>query len=135
MAGKTTGYALAGIVIAVAGILIGVGALYLCAASAPGVDAGSRLTVAAGLLIAGLILMGVGVVVIWVVRTRGPRPIQQVTQQLELDMAGEISVEKLKCESCGAELSKDNVTLAQGAVIISCPYCNSTYQITEEPKW
>jgi DNA-directed RNA polymerase subunit RPC12/RpoP len=135
MAGRTIGYALAGIVVAVAGILIAVGALYLCAASAPGVDVASRLTVAIGLLVVGLILMGVGVVIIWVIRTRGPRPIQQIVQQLELDMPGDADLEKLKCQNCGAELDKDSVTLAEGAVVISCPYCGSSYQITEEPKW
>lgn len=135
MAGRTIGYALAGIVVAVAGILIGVGALYLCSASAPGVDAASRLTVAVGLLLVGIILVAVGVVIIWVVRTRGPRPIQQVVQQLQVDMPDDIGVEKLKCQNCGAELDKDSVSLAEGAVMISCPYCGSTYQITEEPKW
>lgn len=133
--GRTMGYGLAGIVVAAACILILFGAVYLCSASAPGVDVGSRLMVAIGLLVAGLILMGIGVAIIWVLRTRGPRPIQQIVQQLELDMPGDTSLEKLKCQNCGAELDKDSVTLAEGAAVISCPYCGSTYQITEEPKW
>jgi hypothetical protein len=135
MAGRTIGYAVAGIVVAAAMILIGVGALYLCAASAPGVDAGSRVMVASGLLIVGLILMGVGVAIVWVVRTRGPAPIQQITQQLELDMAGDTDLEKLKCQNCGAQLDKDSVTLAEGAAVINCPYCGTSYQLTEAPKW
>ena len=126
---------MAAIVAAVGIVLIGVGALYLCAASAPGVDAGSRVMVAVGLFIVGLILMGVGVAIVWVVRTRGPAPIQQITQHLDLDMPAEVTAEKLKCDSCGAELSKDDVSLVQGAVMINCPYCGTTYQITEEPKW
>jgi len=44
-------------------------------------------------------------------------------------------VAKLKCQSCGAELSKDSVSLVKGAIMINCPYCGSTYQLTEEPKW
>jgi hypothetical protein len=135
MAGRSVGYAVAGIVVAVAAILIGVGAVYLCSASAPGVDVGSRVMVAVGLLLVGLILMGIGVAIIWVVKTRGPAPIQQITQQVELDMPGDVNVEKLKCQSCGAELSKDAVSLVQGAIMINCPYCGSTYQLTEAPKW
>ncbi len=133
MTGRTIGYAVGGIVIAVAGLIIGVGSLYICAASAPG--PGGRLTSGIILLIVGLVVMGIGVAIIWVMRTRGPQPIQQVVQQLELDMPGDSGLEKLKCQSCGAELSKDSVSLAEGAVMISCPYCGSTYQITEEPKW
>jgi DNA-directed RNA polymerase subunit RPC12/RpoP len=113
----------------VAGILILFGVLYLWSIPA----AGPNQVVSR--LIVGLISMGAGVVIIWVVRTRGPRPIQQVVQQLELDMPGDTSLEKLKCQNCGAELDKDSVTLAEGAAVISCPYCGSTYQITEEPKW
>lgn len=135
MAGRTVGYGLAGIVLAAAGVMILVGATYLCSASAPGVDVTSRLTVAVGLLLVGIILVAVAVVIIWVIRTRGPAPIQQVVQQLQVDMPGDVAVEKLKCQNCGAELSKDSVTLEEGAVMISCPYCGSTYQITEEPKW
>jgi DNA-directed RNA polymerase subunit RPC12/RpoP len=83
----------------------------------------------------GIILIGVGVAIVWVVRTRGPAPIQQITQQLELGTPGEVVVEKLKCQNCGAELGKDTASLVQGAVMINCPYCGSTYQLTEEPKW
>jgi len=135
MAGKSIGYVVAGIVIAGACVLIGVGAIYLCSASAPGVNASSRVMVAVGLFLVGLILMGIGVAIVWVVRTRGPAPIQQITQQVQLDVPGDINVEKLKCQSCGAELSKDAVSLVQGAIMINCPYCGSTYQLTEAPKW
>ena len=135
MAGRTIGYAVAGVVVAVACILIGFGAIYLCSASAPGVDVGSRVMVAAGLLLVGIILVGVGVAIVWVVRTRGPAPIQQITQQLEVDMPGDTTLETLKCRNCGAQLDKDSVSLAAGAVVINCPYCGTTYQIAEEPKW
>jgi DNA-directed RNA polymerase subunit RPC12/RpoP len=85
--------------------------------------------------VVGLVGMGIGLGIVWVVRTRGPAPIQQITQQVELDMPGDVNVEKLKCQSCGAELSKDAVSLVQGAIMIKCPYCGSTYQLTEAPKW
>ena len=124
MVGRVLGYV-------VAGILILFGVLYLWSIPA----AGSGQIVSR--LIVGLISLGVGVVIIWVVRTRGPAPIQQITQQVDLDLqaGGQLNVEKLKCQSCGGELSKDHVSLVQGAVMINCPYCGSTYQLTEEPKW
>jgi DNA-directed RNA polymerase subunit RPC12/RpoP len=137
MVGRIIGYVVAAGVVFVAVLFILGGGIYLCSASAPGVDVGSRATFAIGLLVVGIILMVVGVVIIWVIRTRGPAPIQQITQQvdIDLDMPGDVSADKLKCQSCGGELSKDHVSLVQGAVMISCPYCGSTYQLTEEPKW
>jgi predicted RNA-binding Zn-ribbon protein involved in translation (DUF1610 family) len=124
MAGRIIGYV-------VAGILILFGVLYLWSIPA----AGSSQIVSR--LIVGVVSLGIGVVIIWVVRTRGPAPVQQITQQVDvqLEMGADVNVEKLKCQSCGAELSKDNVSLVQGAVMIKCPYCGSTYQLTEEPKW
>ncbi len=137
MAGRTIGYGVAALVAFVAALFILYGGINLCSASAPGVDFGSRMAVAIGWLVVGIILMVVGIVIIWVVKTRGPAPIQQITQQIDvdLDMPGDVSVDKLKCQSCGGELSKDHVSLVQGAVMINCPYCGSTYQLTEEPKW
>lgn len=122
LAGRIIGYVAAGVL-----ILFGVLYLWSIPAAAPS-QVVSRLIVS-------IISLGIGVVIIWVIRTRGPRPLQQIVQQVELDMPGDVSLDQLKCQSCGAELSKDSVTLAEGAVIISCPYCGSSYQITEEPKW
>ena len=124
MVGRIVGYV-------VAGILILFGVLYLW--SIPAAGSGQFVS----RLVVGGVSLAVGVVIIWLVRTRGPAPIQQITQQVELDveMGGDVNVEKLKCQSCGAELSKDHMALAHGAVMINCPYCGSTYQLTEEPKW
>jgi hypothetical protein len=124
MLGRVLGYV-------VAGILILFGVLYLWSIPA----AGSSQVVSR--LIVGVISLAIGVVIIWVVRTRGPAPIQQITQNVDvdLDMPGDVNVEKLKCQNCGAELSKDDVSLVQGALMVKCPYCGSTYQLTEAPKW
>ena len=61
---------------------------------------------------------------------QGPQEIVQ-----KIDLSGDIELEKLKCQNCGAELSKDSVTVREGAVFISCPYCGAAYQMVEEPKW
>ncbi|HUW95547.1 MAG TPA: hypothetical protein VMW58_07145, partial [Anaerolineae bacterium] len=92
MIGRIIGYV-------VAGILILFGVLYLWSIPA----AGSSQIVSR--LIVGVISMAIGVVIIWVVRTRGPAPVQQITQQVDLELGGDVNVEKLKCQSCGGELS------------------------------
>lgn len=122
MVGRILGYV-------VAGVLILIGVLYLWSIPA----AGSGQIVSR--LVVGVVSLAIGVVIIWVIRTRGPAPIQQITQQVELDMPGDVTVEKLKCQNCGGELGKDDISLVQGAVMVKCPYCGSTYQLTEAPKW
>ena len=120
--GKIIGYV-------VAGILILFGVLYLLAAFSA--DAASPV----GRLLVGGALVVVGLGIIFLVRMREPKPKQEVTIHQKLDIGGDIEMEALKCTSCGAQLDKSSISLAQGAAVVSCPYCNATYQITEEPKW
>jgi len=54
---------------------------------------------------------------------------------LNVDLPGNVSLESLKCQQCGGILTKDSISLVNGAPMVSCPYCNTTYQLTEEPKW
>jgi uncharacterized Zn finger protein len=52
-----------------------------------------------------------------------------------VDLPGETKIEQVKCKSCGGTLSAKDITLANGAPMVNCPYCNMIYQLTEEPKW
>jgi DNA-directed RNA polymerase subunit RPC12/RpoP len=120
--GKIIGYI-------VAGILLLFGVLWLLSAfSADTPSPGGRLLVG-GLLV----LIGLGLIV--AVRLREPKPEQQVTIRQEIDIGGDVDMETLKCRNCGAQLDKGAISIAEGAVIVSCPYCGTTYQIVEEPKW
>jgi hypothetical protein len=59
--------------------------------------------------------------------------VQQVT--MKVDLPGETKIEQMKCRSCGGSLSADNIKMIAGAPTVSCPFCGTTYQLTEEPKW
>ena len=120
--GKIIGYI-------VAGILLFFGVIWLLSAfSSEASSQGGRL------LVGGiLVLLGLGIIV--AVRLREPKPEQKVTIRQEIDIGGDVEMEALKCESCGAQLDKSAISMAQGAVVVTCPYCSATYQIVEEPKW
>ncbi|MGD9144464.1 MAG: hypothetical protein PVI80_02790 [Anaerolineae bacterium] len=112
-----------------AGILIFFGVLFLWAAfSAEAASPGGRL------IVGGLsVLIGLGIIV--AIRLREPKAKQEVVVRQQIDIGGDVEMEALKCESCGAQLDKSAISLAEGAVVVSCPYCSATYQIVEEPKW
>lgn len=59
----------------------------------------------------------------------------EVVQQVKIDLPGQTKIEQMKCRSCGGSLSADNVKMIAGAPTVECPYCGTTYQLTEEPKW
>lgn len=58
---------------------------------------------------------------------------QNVT--LKVDLPANVSMDTLKCKSCGGSLTMDNIQMVAGAPVVNCPYCKTTYQLTEEPKW
>ncbi len=120
--GKMIGYI-------VAGILLLFGVLWLLSAfSAEATSPGGRL------LVGGvLVLLGLGI--LFAVRLREPKPKQEVVVRQQIDIGGDVEMEALKCRNCGAQLDKSAISLVEGAVMVTCPYCGATYQIVEEPKW
>lgn len=120
--GKIIGYI-------IAGILLLFGVLWLLSAFSAGtLNPGGRLLVG-GLLV----ILGLGIIV--VIRLREPKPQQEVVIHQQIDIGGDVDMEALKCQSCGAQLDKSAISLKEGAVVVTCPYCAATYQIVEEPKW
>jgi hypothetical protein len=112
-----------------AGVLVFFGVLFLWAAfSSEATNPGGRL------LVGGLsVLIGIGIIV--AVRLREPKPKQEVTIHQQVDLTGEVDAEALKCHNCGSQLDKSAISVVEGAIMVTCPYCGTTYQLTEEPKW
>lgn len=112
-----------------AAILIFFGVLFIWGAFSP---SGST-----GWIPVGVISVGIGFGLIWFASRQkasqaGAGP---TNLQLKIDLPANVSMDSLKCKSCGGSLTMDNIKMIAGAPVVSCPYCHSTYQLTEEPKW
>ncbi len=114
-----------------AAILILFGVLYILGAFSPEVK-GSPW----GIMLTGVILIAIGFGLIWFASRRKPET-QAGTQNvtLKIDLPANVNLETLKCKSCGGALTMDNIEMVAGAPVVHCPYCGTTYQLTEEPKW
>jgi len=91
-----------------------------------------------GWLIIGAILLVVGFAIIIVVSLLLKKPSTTTEQHqttLQVNLPGDVNVERFKCADCGAQLTMDNVKMVAGAPMVECPYCDAAYQLTEEPKW
>jgi DNA-directed RNA polymerase subunit RPC12/RpoP len=110
-----------------AGILIFFGVLFIWATFSPEGQT--------GWLFIGLVSVAIGFGLIWFAsRQKPPQPgDQNVT--LKIDLPGNVGLDSLKCRSCGGALTNDNIKMLAGAPVVTCPYCGSTYQLKEEPKW
>jgi DNA-directed RNA polymerase subunit RPC12/RpoP len=85
----------------------------------------------------GLVGVIIGFGIIWFAsRSRGgasDTSPQNVT--LQVDLPGEMSMQKFKCSNCGNPLTKDDIKMVDGAPTVNCPYCGQVYTLSEEPKW
>ncbi|MGA2491198.1 MAG: hypothetical protein ABSF99_13605 [Anaerolineales bacterium] len=117
------------LLLAAAGICVGGFILLGASGGAQGVTGiGST-----GVVVGVLALVGGIVMVVIAARKTKQETAQNVT--LNLDLPGETKIEQMKCKSCGGTLTADNIKMVNGAPMVTCPYCNTVYQLTEEPKW
>ncbi len=117
-------------------VLVFFGVLWMWASTAEeaGAQAGSRFGVGACLVVVGLLLIaGAGILMYRSYRRYQAEKPQTIVQKI--DLTGDLSLAELKCRACGATLAKDNIVVKAGAVVVSCPYCGSSYEIEEAPKW
>ena len=88
-----------------------------------------------GWLVVGVISVGIGFGLIWFASRRRPAAEGEQNVTLNVELPGNVSLDSLKCRSCGGSLTADNIKMVAGAPVVSCPYCGTTYQLTEDPKW
>lgn len=109
-----------------AGILIFFGIIFIYSAFSPQGQVGNILV--------GLISVGIGFGLIWLgTHQRASQSVENVT--LKIDLPANIDLDTLKCRACGGALTTENIKMVAGAPVVTCPYCGTTYQLTEEPKW
>jgi hypothetical protein len=94
------------------------------------------LTFGIGFALTGIFFVFGGVGLIWL----GSRKVgltdsgsQQVV--MKIDLPGNTKISQMKCQSCGGAITSEDIKIMAGAPVVTCPYCQATYQLTEEPKW
>jgi len=128
---KTLLYIGAGILFLIGLCLVGYGVLSVVGSTSAQGDS-SWLGFGLGFGCAGVLFIGGGAGLVYLAM-RGQKT--EIVQELKIDLPGDMQLEEMKCRSCGGTLSSDNIKLVDGAPMVNCPYCGSTYQLTEEPKW
>jgi hypothetical protein len=131
--GRTLSYIAAVILILIGVVSLFIGIIFIWGSASANSQPG---WVVIGLVSAtiGIVLIGGGAYLISLAgRGKMGAPTQNVT--LNVDLPANVSLDALKCKSCGGTLTMDNITMVAGAPVVNCPYCHSTYQLTEDPKW
>jgi len=86
-----------------------------------------------GRFIVGVILFLAAGGLVYLARVR-PQTVERTTVQ-RIDLSGDVNLEEFRCRSCNAPLSKDEIEVKAGAIMVQCDHCGATYQVEEAPKW
>ena len=134
--GRTMMYVGAGILFLMGICLVGYGALNVIGStSAQGNSA--WLSFGIGFLVVGLVFLAGGAGLVWLgarkTASGGGGDAQQVI--MKIDLPGDTKISQMKCQSCGGAITSADIKMMAGAPVVTCPYCQATYQLTEEPKW
>lgn len=133
MANKTLLYIGAGVLFLVGLCFLGYGALNVIGSTASASNA-NWLNYGLGFGCVGVLFLAGGAGLIYAV-LRGQKT--EVTQQvtMKVDLPGDVQMEQMTCRNCGGVLKPENVKMVAGAPVVECPWCGTTYQLTEQPKW
>ncbi len=128
--GRTLNYIVAAILIIIGLILaVIIGLSFIVQAGR-----GGSVTIGVIFLVVGFLFIAGGAYSIYRAGiVKAPPVTQNVT--VKVDLPANVNMDSLKCRSCGGSITMDNIQMVAGAPVVHCPYCGTTYQLTEEPKW
>jgi predicted Zn finger-like uncharacterized protein len=93
--------------------------------------AASVQATASRLITSGLLfIIGLAVIIVVYYMTRKPKTIVQ-----QLEISGQMKGAAIKCPNCGASIDANQIKIVSGVPYVTCPYCGTTFEVTEEPKW
>jgi predicted Zn finger-like uncharacterized protein len=94
----------------------------------------SGLTAAAAQsrLLTGVILFIIGLAIVAGIYyvTRKPKTVIQ-----RLEVSGQMKGAAIKCPNCSASIDANQIKIVSGVPYVKCPYCGTTFEVAEEPKW
>jgi len=78
----------------------------------------------------GLIFLGISIALLVLARGKKPVEIRQT-----VTVTGPVKVKEIRCPVCGAIIDPTKVQIITGKPYVTCSYCNSKSELTEEPTW
>ncbi len=83
-------------------------------------------------LVEGGVLILVGFALAYAAYSFSRQP-TKIVQQLEL--SGQMKAASIQCPNCSASVDASAIKIMSGVPYATCPYCGTTFEVAEEPKW
>ncbi len=77
-----------------------------------------------------LFVIGIAIIVGIYYTTRKPKTVIQ-----RLEVSGQMKAVPIKCPNCSASIDANRIKIVSGVPYATCPYCGTTFEVAEEPKW
>jgi len=77
-----------------------------------------------------LFVIGIAIIAGIYYTTRKPKTVIQ-----RLEVSGQMKAASIKCPNCSASVDANSIKIVSGVPYATCPYCGTTFEVTEEPKW
>ena len=77
-----------------------------------------------------LFIVGIAIIVGIYYTTRKPKTVIQ-----QVEVSGQMKAATIKCPNCGGAVDVNTIKIVSGVPYATCPYCGTTFEVTEEPKW
>jgi predicted Zn finger-like uncharacterized protein len=77
-----------------------------------------------------LFIIGIAVIIGIYFVTRKPKTVIQ-----RLEVSGQMKGASITCPNCSASIDANQIKIVSGVPYVKCPYCGTTFEVTEEPKW
>ena len=78
----------------------------------------------------GLVFLAIAILILIFSREKKPIEIKQT-----LTVTGPVAVKEVRCPTCNAVVDPTKVEVILGKPYLTCSYCNSKFELTEEPTW
>lgn len=133
--GRKLMYTGAGVLFLISLCLVGYGALNVIGSTSAQGNS-SWFSFGIGFTCVGVFFLAVSIGLIWIGSRKsavGGDGNQQLV--MNIDLPGDTKISQMKCQSCGGAITSSDIKMMAGAPVVTCPYCQATYQLTEEPKW
>ncbi|MCK4668423.1 hypothetical protein KAU33_16840 [Candidatus Dependentiae bacterium] len=60
----------------------------------------------------------------------------KIIHNVTVDLPEDAKLKEFLCKNCGASIKPENLKFTEaGSIMVTCPYCSTSYEIQEEPKW
>lgn len=89
-----------------------------------------------GTLVTGIILLIICAVIAFFSFRKAPSAVannENITYKI--DLPANVNMDSMKCRSCGGAITPNDIAMVAGAPVVTCPFCHTSYQLTEDPKW